>query len=184
MPGEALTGSQLDKLGERLRNGPLALSDLQQLRVFLETLEPFAEEMFANVQALGSVLRGPIPQITRRNVKTVRSIIAKLRRQTIALRQIQDLVGCRIVVMDTIEQQEYLAELMTMFPSAIVIDHKAEPQHGYRAVHMVVRSGNQRFEIQLRTRLQDEWANIVEKIADRIGPVSYTHLTLPTILRV
>jgi hypothetical protein len=34
---------------------------------------------------------------------------------------------------------------------------------------VIVRSGVQRFEIQIRTRYQDEWATVVEKVADRLG---------------
>lgn len=165
-----LSGSQLDKLSERLRKGPLTLADLQQLRRFLETLDPFAQDVFASVRDINaeSAALGPV-QITRRTLKTVRSIVAKLRRQSTTLRQIQDLVGCRVVVFDSIDQAIYKDALIKTFPEAQLVDRMASPQHGYRALHFIVRSANMRFEIQLRTRLQDEWANIVEKIADRIG---------------
>lgn len=169
MTEKNLSGAQLEKLGERLRKGPLTLSDLQQLRSFLETLEPFAEDTFGEVRSLDSEASLIAAQVTRRNAKTVRSIIAKLRRQSTSLRQIQDLVGCRIVVPDIIDQQEYRVALARLFPTAQVVDRAGTPQRGYRAVHIIVREGNQRFEIQLRTQLQDEWANIVEKLADRLG---------------
>jgi hypothetical protein len=79
MPSEDLSGSQLEKLGDRLRAGPLTLVDLLQLRRFLETLEPFAEESFAKIRDLDAEAAGLRPaQITRRNVKTIRSIPAKL----------------------------------------------------------------------------------------------------------
>jgi ppGpp synthetase/RelA/SpoT-type nucleotidyltranferase len=104
MPSDDLSGSQLEKLGDRLRAGPLTLADLQQLRRFLETLEPFAETTFAQIRDIDAGAVGLRPaQIARRNVKTIRSVVAKLRRQTTKLVQIQDLVGCRLVVPDAID---------------------------------------------------------------------------------
>ncbi|HTX04146.1 MAG TPA: RelA/SpoT domain-containing protein [Candidatus Acidoferrales bacterium] len=166
----APSSSQLEKLGARLRRGPLDLADLQQLRSFLDTLEPFAEKTFNLIRGLSTRRqRLPPARITRRTAKTVRSIIAKLRRQTTTLRQIQDLVGCRIVVPDTRSQEDYASALHELFAEARIVDHRAAPQHGYRALHFIVKDGQQRFEIQLRTGYQDDWANLVEKIADRVG---------------
>lgn len=168
--GDELSGSQLDKLGDRLRAGPLTLANLRQLRRFLDTLEPFAEETFAKIRDLDTESAGVLPaQVTRRNVKTIRSIVAKLRRQTTSLRQIQDLVGCRVVVEDIVDQHDWERALVCLFPSAQVIDRRAAPQHGYRAIHVIVRSDLQRFEVQLRTRDQDWWANVVESLANRVG---------------
>lgn len=49
---------------------------------------------------------------------------------------------------------------------------------GYRAIHLVTERDNHRIEVQLRTRGQQAWANVVEKVAatyqvplkDEIGP--------------
>jgi len=168
MPRDDLSGSQLEKLGDRLRDGPLTLTDLHQLRRYTETLEPFAEKTFTQVRSLNVEAAGlRMAQITRRNLKTLRSIVAKLRRQSTTLPQIQDLVGCRIVVPDVVDQDLWMKALKQVFFDSNVIDRRASPQHGYRAVHIVVREGKFRFEIQLRTLLQDRWANVVEKIDDR-----------------
>lgn len=171
MPRDELSGAQLEKLGDRLRRGPLALDDLRQLRAFLKTLEPFAEDIFAQVRdANADIANLRSARVVRRSSKTPRSILAKLRRQTTTLAQIQDLVGCRAVVPDIIDQDAWLTKLRSLFPTATIVDRrtKASPS-GYRAVHVIVRNGIQRFEIQLRTALQDSWANIVERIADRLG---------------
>jgi putative GTP pyrophosphokinase len=170
MSSRILSRSQLEKLGDRLRDGLLTLIDLRQLRAFLQTLEPFAEETFSQIRDLETDAEGlQFAQTTRRNVKTTRSIIAKLRRQTTKLVQIQDLVGCRIVVPDIIDQNEWLDALTRLFPRAEVVDRRGRPQNGYRAVHVIVRDNGYRFEVQLRSVLQDRWANVVEKIADRHG---------------
>ena len=140
------TAAQAEKAGRQLRAGPLTLDDLQQLRRFLETLETFAEETFSKIRDRPEGLRSA--QITRRNVKTIRSIVAKLRRQTTKLVQVQDLVGCRIVVPDVIDQDAWKRSLERLFPTAQVVDRRVAPQNGYRAVHLIVRDGIQRFEVQ------------------------------------
>jgi ppGpp synthetase/RelA/SpoT-type nucleotidyltranferase len=105
----------------------------------------------------------------RRNVKAIRSIVAKLRRQTTKLVQIQDLIGCRIIIPVIADQDKWTIALSSIFPTAQIVDRRDAPTNGYRGVHLIVRGGLQRFEIQLRTALQERWATIVEKIADKLG---------------
>lgn len=48
-------------------------------------------------------------------------------------------------------------------------DRRAEPSHGYRAVHVLVCVDGVRIEIQIRTLAQHMWANMMERLADRLG---------------
>ncbi len=49
-------------------------------------------------------------------------------------------------------------------------DYVAEPKaDGYRALHLINRNHGQLIEVQLRTRLQDAWANSVEMDARRVA---------------
>ncbi|TDQ53768.1 RelA/SpoT domain-containing protein [Actinorugispora endophytica] len=50
-----------------------------------------------------------------------------------------------------------------------VIDRRAAPSHGYRAVHVVVYPHGIPVEVQVRTRLQHEWAEAFERFADAVG---------------
>lgn len=50
-----------------------------------------------------------------------------------------------------------------------VKDRRAEPSAGYRAVHVVVTVQDVPVEIQVRTARQDEWAQLVEALADKWG---------------
>ncbi len=50
-----------------------------------------------------------------------------------------------------------------------VIDRRTAPVHGYRAVHVVVFPEGVPVEIQVRTSWQHEWAELFEKLADRVG---------------
>lgn len=51
---------------------------------------------------------------------------------------------------------------------ANVLDRRVKPSHGYRAVHLIVRESNKPIEVQVRTALQHEWAEMSEKCADMI----------------
>jgi hypothetical protein len=52
---------------------------------------------------------------------------------------------------------------------AKLIDHIREPNHGYRAKHVVVYPDGLPVEIQVRTPLQHQWAELNEKLGDRWG---------------
>ena len=47
-------------------------------------------------------------------------------------------------------------------------DLRVHPSHGYRAVHIIVRIDGLPIEIQVRTRLQDSWAQLSEVLSDKI----------------
>jgi putative GTP pyrophosphokinase len=84
------------------------------------------------------------------------------------LTQMQDIAGCRIVVTDALEQDRLIAQPREMF-EVTIIDRRASPSHGYRAVHVVVKVGNLPVEVQVRTELQHAWAELSEKMADVYG---------------
>jgi len=112
--------------------------------------------------------------ITHR-AKTTQTIIEKLQRQPdLQLASIQDLAGIRVVGAITLQQQDDLAsEVGTLFPpdprEPRVVDRRAKPSWGYRAVHVIASLEGANVEVQLRTIRQDLWANISERSADQIG---------------
>jgi len=86
------------------------------------------------------------------------------------LSQMQDLAGVRIVVHGGWAAQDEVVEtLRALFPNSKIKDRRREPQHGYRAVHVICELDGRRVEIQVRTLLQHEWAELFEKLADRWG---------------
>jgi Region found in RelA / SpoT proteins len=89
------------------------------------------------------------------------------------LSRMQDLAGARIVVDDLQAQDEVTAKIRGFYESrgcaCKVVDRREDPRFGYRAVHLVVRVDELLVEIQVRTELQDAWAQMVERIADRWG---------------
>jgi len=101
--------------------------------------------------------------------KTVDSIVAKLNRETIRLSQMQDIAGCRLVVRDLGVQERMVRKLLAALPESTAIDRRQRPTHGYRAVHVIAVFGGKPIEIQIRTKLQDLWAQLSEKMADALG---------------
>ena len=81
----------------------------------------------------------------------------------------QDIAGCRLLVKDIEAQEVLLARLAPAFNDALVVDRRDKPSHGYRAVHLIVTIEQRVVEIQIRTSLQQFWALLSEKVADKFG---------------
>jgi putative GTP pyrophosphokinase len=77
-------------------------------------------------------------------------------------------VGFRIVVQRATDQ-ESLVHRIRLDDSWRIIDRRQNPSHGYRAVHVIRRGGEGTIEIQVRTFLQHQWAELSE-IYDRVSP--------------
>jgi ppGpp synthetase/RelA/SpoT-type nucleotidyltranferase len=132
-----------------------------------------------------------------RPLKTVEAITAKLVRGKTRLHKMQDIAGTRIVV-PTLEAQEIVMGIvLAMFGAreGVVAKDTREKgdQWGYRAVHIVARLDGRLAEVQVRTKNQDSWAQVVESI-DRshrwdlkhgIGPTDWIEwlITLSDALR-
>jgi ppGpp synthetase/RelA/SpoT-type nucleotidyltranferase len=159
-----LTKSQVDKLGKQLSHSEFP--DPGDLNL----LDAYQREFVAAQVHVVEVLRRQLGLQPTVRMKTVNSIVAKLRREHTALSRMQDIAGCRVVVEYLVEQDEILDRLRKLPWDAIrVEDRRAKPSHGYRAVHVIVTTTGARVEIQVRTRVQDTWAQLSEKLADRFG---------------
>ena len=159
-----LSKTQIDRLGNRLREGPLSDSDL---RILDDYRWSFAEAYEQVVQVIREELK---LEPTGRQIKSTNSIIEKLHRESTRLTQIQDIAGCRIVVSDVIEQERVVASLTKIFPSTSVVDRRINPSYGYRAVHVIPKIAGKLIEIQIRSKLQHLWAELSEKLSDKVDP--------------
>lgn len=156
------TRSQINKLGERLRSGA-SDDDLRMLSEYRNSHEVALEITIREVEECTRLTPVGRP-------KSNQSIIEKLRRQSTRLSQMQDIAGCRLVVEGPMQQRQLLESLLSRFPGAEIHDRRAKPSNGYRAVHLVVQHvDEQHVEIQLRTELQDLWAQCSERLADLHG---------------
>lgn len=160
-----LSKSQIDKLGDRLRVAPATESDLRMLDEFRYSYIPTSDAVLTILRRR-HVLEPPVA----RNIKSTLSIVAKLRREPIRLSRIQDIAGCRIVEPNIFRQNQEVYNLSFDFPSAKQIDRRSKPSHGYRAVHVIVQVHGKPFEIQVRSYLQHQWAELSEKASDVVDP--------------
>lgn len=161
---EKLSKTQIDRLGDRIRRDPLTESDL---RLLDEYRRSFGEAYETTVRIIRERLH---LEPTGRPAKSTGAIIEKLRRESIRLSQIQDISGCRVVVTNIEDQEQVVALLRTTFPGASVVDRRANPSYGYRAVHVVASTSEKLVEIQVRTSLQHLWAELSEKFSDVYDP--------------
>lgn len=155
--------TQIDRLGDRLKGGIHIESDLRLLDDYRRS---FGEAYEAVVRTIRQ--RGEFP--TGRLAKSTHSIVEKLRRESIRLSQMQDIAGCRVVVVNVVQQEQFVASLRTVFPGASVIDRRDNPSYGYRAVHIIAMISGKPVEIQVRTALQHLWAELSEKSSDVLDP--------------
>lgn len=159
-----ISNTQIDRLGERLRSNEVSDADLQLLNDYRLSFAPAYE-------AVVDMLRNTLKlEPTGRPAKSTVSIVDKLRRESLRLRQMQDIAGCRVVVGDVGRQDSVVECLTKALTETTVVDRRKTPSHGYRAVHVVVRQGGTPVEIQVRTELQHSWAQLSEKLSDIVDP--------------
>lgn len=162
--GNEPSKTQLDKLGDRLREGSREAADLRTLDDYRRSFR-LAYDTVANAVREDLRLEG-----TGRPAKTTAAIAEKLNRQKVRLTQIQDIAGFRIVVDDVLEQDRVVGLLAARFAVVSVDDRRLKPSHGYRAVHVIASIEHRVVEIQVRTREQHLWAELSEKQSDIVDP--------------
>ncbi len=99
------------------------------------------------------------------------TMIDKLAREPkMQVTQMQDIGGVRALLPSLPHVYAVGRRLRKTWTIIRVRDYIAEPKpSGYRALHLIVRRGGYPVEVQLRTVLQDAWANQVEEDGRRIG---------------
>jgi putative GTP pyrophosphokinase len=111
------------------------------------------------------------PKVTQR-LKRFPTVVDKLLREpTMKLSRMADIGGVRAVLHDQAAAYRVASQLRRNWTIMKFRDYVAEPKaDGYRALHLINRNRGRLIEVQLRTRLQDAWANSVEADARRVAP--------------
>jgi ppGpp synthetase/RelA/SpoT-type nucleotidyltranferase len=162
---------------------PMSKTALDRLGARLATHDPVSDADYASFLEVASfyqdVLNGVTAQLAAlgftaaTRIKTTPTLAGKLRRQHTRLSQVQDLAGARFTVLDRRAQDAAVKAIIARYKSlgcpCKEDDLRDDPSHGYRAVHVIVQVDSIPVEIQVRTELQDAWAQIVENLADRWG---------------
>lgn len=169
-----LSNSQITKLGDRLRQGTIDEEVLELLEAFRQTFSDLDEQAYPLIQHTLSARTDCT--LTKRKRKTQQSIVDKLIRQPkLRLPQMQDIAGCRIVVQGAIQTAQHINGLLSNSFSSPdwQVDSKSRHVHGYRAIHIILKSGKKFYEIQLRTYAQDICANLIESLCDESNTLKY-----------
>ena len=131
MTGE-ISKTQIDLLGDRLRDGTPADADLRMLDDYRRSFGTAYEFVVQIIRQNLSL------EPTGRPTKSTGAVMEKLHRETIRLSQVQDIAGCRIIVEGPVEQERVVEALRVAFAKTTVVDRRASPSYGYRAVHVIV----------------------------------------------
>jgi putative GTP pyrophosphokinase len=161
---EQISKTKIDRLGDRLRLGNITDADLR-------LLDDYRRSFSRGYDIIAGTIRHQLGlEPTGRPAKSTTSIAEKLHRESIRLTQIQDIAGCRLIVEAIAEQERVISALTELFKGSTVIDRREKPSHGYRAVHVIVNIDKKPVEIQVRTALQQLWAEMSEKLSDLFDP--------------
>jgi putative GTP pyrophosphokinase len=167
--------SQVNRSGEVLRLArldPNSASDKDKLDAF-EVVETFRRGFSYPLTKVNNGLRSFVQSVSgevlvAQRLKRMPQIIHKLERLPgTQLARMEDIGGCR-AVLQTQDQVNRVAEKimrqwnMVRPPRDYVSVSKPS---GYRAIHLIIERDDHRLEVQLRTKGQQTWANVVEKVA-------------------
>lgn len=110
--------------------------------------------------------------IVAQRLKKFPTIAGKLLREPrMKLSRMADIGGVRAVLSDQDSVYRVAARLRRNWTIIRIRDYIAEPKDdGYRALHLINRNHGRLIEVQLRTRLQDAWANAVEANGRIVAP--------------
>ena len=167
------SSNQLKKLGVSIRDGlPLPQGAPTYDDVLLWYNELAIEVQSVISQHPWSGILGDRPVEVTSRAKTIDTLREKLQRDhSTPLASIQDLAGVRLEAEMSLDEQDLIAEeICALFQQAegSVHDLRSHPHSGYRAVHVWLRIP-WRVEVQIRTHMQGEWANMYESAADYFG---------------
>lgn len=109
--------------------------------------------------------------IVAQRLKKLPTIVGKLfRTPGMKLARMEDIGGVRAVLPDQDAAYRVASRLRKNWTITRFRDYVADPKaDGYRALHLVNRNRGRLVEVQLRTPLQDGWANAVEVDSRLLG---------------
>lgn len=167
----------LRRLGEALRKGHLGPGNHPEYSEVLTWYFELCLDVQMRLESLDWEPLGLIPVEVTSRAKTIDTLVDKLRRDhSTPLSTIGDVAGVRLEAETTLSVQSALVESMAAVFSdevpaggVFIKDLRDDPHSGYRAMHLLIDFPAGRCEIQVRTDLRGEWANMYEKLGDLLG---------------
>ena len=164
----ALTNQQIDAAGERLRDAEQPAAD--DLAIYAEYRESFRDPVASVMEmALELTLDTELLDWGSRP-KTVESVVAKLQAQDIALTEMTDIGGVRIVLPSLVEVDRVHGQIDEGLIAQVKDYRGAGTKRGYRTLHLILRAAPDRVvELQIRSQIHNVWANLSERLQQRTG---------------
>lgn len=181
---------ELNALGRRLAAGDPSREDLDAFQAYRRTFREVLDLVEAELWNLAPGVHAL--QIGARR-KAASSVIPKLRRKPdVRLAEMQDIAGARIVVPSLVEVDAVHSQIDAGQVEWVSDYRERAVKYGYRALHVVLQPiAGKLVELQIRTQVQNEWANTSEFLAHRFGlPVKsgrgpkFVHEALQELSRV
>lgn len=143
-----------------------AISSIEEFRASFEN--PLSS-LVIELEELELVKSNKIPVANRS--KQINRIALKLILQPqMRLSQMDDLGGCRLVVLEATTVELIAQTIRSKFKVRSESDYRENARSsGYRALHLIVDYSGCKIEIQLRTRKQHSWAELVETLDKKYG---------------
>lgn len=165
-----ISKKQLSLLGDRLVAGPISTDDRELFQRFLN----HCDDIQVRTRQATTSLLAPLGLTVTGRTKTTGTILDKLRREHgIKLPYLRDIAGLRVVGAANLPDQDQIAELicdqLDTGGKPDLVDRRATPIAGYRALHVVIKVEGTPVEVQIRTALQALWAELYERQADLWG---------------
>ena len=167
--------SQIRKLGQRLLAKSVSSDDELLLQDLLYGFDEVKTAVRSAIVAMELPSRYELGVTARTKTRdTLIEKISRLNGSGRALASVQDIAGVRVVAKATLDEQDEIARAIAAESfwdvEPTLVDRRSVPVQGYRAVHLVgSTAGGWNVEIQVRTTVQDAWANMYEALGDAFG---------------
>ncbi len=166
------SSGEVDRLGGRLREAEGRSRSAEDVAMYVAWSTGYARAMQEVRTAIFErAVDASVEGTLSSRVKQIDSVAAKLRRMpSTRLSRLEDIAGCRIVVATTRDANRLAGACSTLEITRQRNYHES-PRNGYRALHLTVRASDERpVELQIRTEIEDLWANLAERCAALVDP--------------
>jgi len=161
------SSNEIKRLGKRLREEDFTGSDIKMLEGYREVLDPLLFQTAGEIAEIAVAC--DLPAVVGGRSKRAKSIIRKLRRPVNAgmdLSRMDDLIGVRVIVADLAAQDKMLGMMPSALSETKSVKDFRSLDTSYKAVHIVGKDGDLQVEVQIRTLLQQLWANESEAFGE------------------
>jgi ppGpp synthetase/RelA/SpoT-type nucleotidyltranferase len=177
MAEQVTSKSRIDKAGQHLAKGEVeSLDDIEPYDASENLFDEFRQKHLqpltsTTVELQNWLKEAGTPYIIVQRLKRKPQILRKLRRFNVRLTQLQDIGGLRIIVdqnSDVDKLVDYIQQILKK-QSAVKIKktvnyrEKGRDDSGYRATHVILEREGVVLELQIRSKIQHYWAELIER---------------------